>query len=151
MNTKWEQTKEILGAALELSPGERLDFVRKACGPDEELRKEIESLLSNYNAADSLLENPPIPSVLSSPVGSMSGRLVGAYRILSETGQGGMAVVYLAERADQEYRKRVAIKMVKPGPNPEEIVRRFRNERQTLAALDHPHIVKLLDGGTTEE
>jgi serine/threonine protein kinase/tetratricopeptide (TPR) repeat protein len=150
MSRKWEQIKEILGAALERTPEERSDFVRQMCAADEDLRKEIESLLSNHDSADSLLENPPVASVLSAP-GWMSGRIVGAYRILRETGQGGMAVVYLAERADQEFRKQVAIKMVRPGPNSEEIVRRFRNERQTLAALDHPNIVKLLDGGTTEE
>ncbi|MGA9899909.1 MAG: protein kinase [Terriglobales bacterium] len=62
-----------------------------------------------------------------------------------------MAVVYLAERADDQYRKRVAIKMLKPGTEKDKILRRFRNERQTLAALDHPSIVRLLDGGSTEE
>ena len=62
-----------------------------------------------------------------------------------------MAVVYLAERADEQYRKRVAIKMLQPGTNKDEILRRFRNERQALAALDHPSIVRLLDGGSTEE
>ena len=62
-----------------------------------------------------------------------------------------MAVVYLGERDDDDFRKSVAIKMVMPGPNSEEIFRRFRNERQALAAIDHPNIVKLLDGGSAEE
>jgi serine/threonine protein kinase/tetratricopeptide (TPR) repeat protein len=151
MREKWDRVKEIVASALERSPDERPDFLREACGEDAELRGEVESLLSNYDGADSLLEESPVASVFSSPAKVMIGRQIGSYRILGETGQGGMAVVYLAERADQEYRKRVAIKMVKPGANHEEIIRRFRNERQTLAALDHPHIVKLLDGGTTEE
>jgi serine/threonine protein kinase/TolB-like protein len=81
----------------------------------------------------------------------MAGKRIGAYRILREIGFGGMAVVYLAERADDQYRKRVAIKMLQPGTNKNEILRRFRNERQALAALDHPGIVKLFDGGTTDE
>src|SRR5947199_2533825 len=62
-----------------------------------------------------------------------------------------MAVVYAAVRADDEYRKRVAIKVVRPGLDSEDISRRFRNERQTLATLDHPNIVRLLDGGSTEQ
>ena len=81
----------------------------------------------------------------------MAGKRIGAYRILREIGRGGMAVVYLAERADEQFRKRVAIKMLQPGTNKDEILRRFRNERQALAALDHPSIVSLLDGGSTEE
>ncbi len=76
---------------------------------------------------------------------------MGAYRILREIGQGGMAVVYLGERDDQNYRKQVAIKMVKPGIDTEQVLQRFRNERQTLAALDHSNIVKLLDGGSSED
>jgi len=151
MPEKWQQVKEILASALERSPGERADFVRHACGEDSALRAEVESLLANHDAADDLLEDSLAANLFSFSVASMIGRQIGAYRILRESGQGGMAVVYLAERADQEFRKHVAIKMVKPGGNGEEIIRRFRNERQTLAALDHPHIVKLLDGGSTEE
>ena len=151
MAERWDQIKEILGSALERNPEDRLDFVRLACGEDEDLRQEIESLLSNSDGADGLLENSPAAQMFSFPADAMVGRQVGAYRILSETGQGGMAVVYRAERADQEYRREVAIKMVRPGANLQEIIRRFRSERQTLAALDHPYIVKLLDGGTTEE
>ncbi len=151
MHENWKQVKEILGFALERNPEERLDFVRQACGEDERLREEVESLLSHHNGADSLLENPPAVPLYSFPAATIAGTRIGAYRVLSETGQGGMAVVYLAERADDEYQRRVAIKIVKPGANREEIIRRFRNERQTLAALDHPHIVKLLDGGTTEQ
>jgi len=81
----------------------------------------------------------------------MIGRRLGAYEILKLIGSGGMAAVYLAIRADDQYRKRVAIKLIHPGLEKEAVCRRFRNERQTLAALDHANIVKLLDGGTTEE
>jgi len=62
-----------------------------------------------------------------------------------------MAAVYLAERADGEFRQQVAIKLIRPGLDSDEVLRRFRNERQTLAGLDHPNIVKLLDGGSTPE
>jgi eukaryotic-like serine/threonine-protein kinase len=78
-------------------------------------------------------------------------RRIGPYRILRELGQGGMGVVYLAARADEEFRKRVALKVIRSGGASEEVVRHFKRERQILAGLDHPNIAKLLDGGTTDD
>ncbi|HEV2195634.1 MAG TPA: serine/threonine-protein kinase [Candidatus Acidoferrum sp.] len=142
---------DIFNSALEREPSERGEFVREACGQDEKLRAEVESLLGRYDSA--FLEKAAGSEFVRDPISSetMIGRQLGAYRIVQEIGHGGMAVVFLAERADQEYRKRVAIKMVKLGVDSKETLSRFRNERQTLAALDHPNIVKLLDGGSTEE
>ena len=151
MHRTWDQVKEILALALEQSPEERTGFVRQACGEDSAVRAEVESLLSYHGRADTLLEDSPAANVLSFPAEVMVGKRIGAYRIVREIGQGGMAVVYLGERDDQNYRKRVAIKMVKPGIGTEQVLRRFLNERQTLAALDHSNIVKLLDGGSTED
>ncbi|HEY0078086.1 MAG TPA: protein kinase, partial [Pyrinomonadaceae bacterium] len=82
---------------------------------------------------------------------SMTGRRIGAYQIVREVGRGGMGAVYLAERADSEFRRNVAIKLIKRGMDTDFIIRRFRNERQILAALEHPNIACLLDGGTTED
>ena len=151
MSEKWDQVKEILALALEREPGERGSFIRKACGEDKELRAEVESLAAHYNGADSLLENSPAADLLTIQPDRIIGKRLGAYRVVRAIGHGGMAVVYLGERDDDNFRKSVAIKMVMPGPNSEEIFRRFRNERQALAAIDHPNIVKLLDGGSTEE
>jgi serine/threonine protein kinase len=81
----------------------------------------------------------------------MAGARIGAYKIVREIGRGGMGAVYLAVRADSEYQKRVAIKLVKRGMDTDFILRRFRNERQILASLDHPNIARLLDGGTTAD
>ncbi len=81
----------------------------------------------------------------------MIGRRLGAYRIEREIGRGGMGAVYEAVRVDKEFNKRVAIKLVKRGMDTDFILRRFRKERQILAALDHPHIARLLDGGTTDD
>ena len=78
-------------------------------------------------------------------------RRIGPYRILRELGQGGMGVVYLAARADEQFRKRVALKVIRSGAASEEVVRHFKRERQILAGLDHPNIAKLLDGGTTDD
>jgi serine/threonine protein kinase/tetratricopeptide (TPR) repeat protein len=85
------------------------------------------------------------------PEDAFTGKLIGAYRIVREIGRGGMGAVYLAERADEEFRQRVALKVIKRGMDWDEIVRRFRRERQVLAALNHPNIARLLDGGTTDE
>src|SRR5271170_2775845 len=149
MPEKWEQVKELFTLALERKPEERSRFLREACAGDDSLRTEIESLLSSFDGASTFLEDCPAADLLSAQSRAMTGKRIGAYRILREIGQGGMAVVYLAERDDQNFRKQVAIKMVRPGIDTEQVLDRFRNERQTLAALDHPNIVKLLDGGST--
>lgn len=151
MPEKWDRVKELFALALERDPEERSDFLRQACGADDSLRAEIESLLSSFDDAPTFLEDCPAADLLSAQSSAIAGRRIGAYRIIRECGHGGMGIVYLAERADDQYRKRVAIKMLMPGINKDEVLRRFRNERQALAALDHPSIVRLLDGGSTEE
>jgi serine/threonine protein kinase/tetratricopeptide (TPR) repeat protein len=87
----------------------------------------------------------------SPPEGSEAGRTLGSYRVIRAVGHGGMGAVYLAVRDDDEFKKRVAIKLLRPGMATDDLVRRFRNERQILASIDHPNIARLLDGGTTEE
>ena len=151
MPEKWDQVKELFTLAVERGPEERSDFLRQACAGNESLRSEIESLLSSFDGAATFLEDCPAADLLSAQSRAIAGKRIGAYRILREIGHGGMAVVYLGERDDQNYRKQVAIKMVKPGIDTEPILQRFRNERQTLAALDHSNIVKLLDGGSSED
>jgi eukaryotic-like serine/threonine-protein kinase len=150
MSERWQLIDELFSAALERRPSERRDFLLEACAGDGSLLTEIESLLSSYDGAGVFLEDGPVVDLMDQSR-VMAGRRIGAYRIVRECGHGGMAVVYVAERADDEYRKRVAIKMVRPGIDRDEILRRFRNERQALAALDHPNIVRLLDGGSTGE
>jgi len=81
----------------------------------------------------------------------MEGRRIGPYQLLHSLGKGGMGSVYAASRADQEYKKIVAIKLVTSGLDSAEMLRRFRNERQVLAGLDHPCIARLLDGGSTDD
>src|SRR2546427_1661146 len=143
---RWEKIKDLFGSTVELDPSQRSAFLRDACGSDEALRAEVESLLASYQRTEALDEHQP-----PQPYGEkLVGQRLGAYQVLHQMGQGGMAAVYAAVRADDEYRKRVAIKVVLPYLASEDMVRRFRNERQTLATLDHPNIVRLLDGGTTD-
>ena len=140
---KWQRAKERFGAALAREPAERGAFWAIACGGDEALRQEIDSLLAAHEQSGT--------TTSSIAKDSLSGRHIGPYQLMHRIGQGGMAMVYLATRADDQYRKCVAIKLILPGLHTADVLRRFRNERQTLAALDHPNIVKLLDGGETED
>jgi serine/threonine protein kinase len=146
----WNLAKRIFAEALEQTPENRSEYVSRACGADSDLYREVISLLESHGSADSFFEQPLAATVapLSDP---MIGRRVGAYKILRQIGIGGMGTVYLAERADDQFRKLVALKAVRPELFNEHALRRFQNERQTLAVLDHPNIIKLLDGGTTEE
>jgi eukaryotic-like serine/threonine-protein kinase len=156
---RWLQVEEIFQAALDLKPAEREQYVIRACATDLALRREVETLLSQHESAGDLLEEPlygdtgmqALEALATEDVDPMIGRRLGAYRIEREIGRGGMGAVYEAIRVDQEFNKRVAIKLVKRGMDTDFILRRFRKERQILAALDHPHIALLLDGGTTDD
>src|SRR5215510_12477909 len=159
---RWLQVEEIFQTALDLKPGERQHYLANACADDTALRHEVESLLSQHESAGDLLEEPisaetglhaleSLAKAAHEEVDPMIGRRLGAYQIQREIGRGGMGAVYEAIRVDQEFHKRVAIKLVKRGMDTDFILRRFRKERQILAALDHPHIAGLLDGGTTED
>src|SRR5438552_4968339 len=148
---QWEHIKELFASALEREPAQRSAFLKEACGDDKALREELESLVAAHQQAGSTVSGAdllPAADQAGSPLeDSFSGRRIGHYQFLRRIGQGGMAAVYLAVRADDHYKKRVPIKLIPAGLDSEELLRRFRNERQTLAALDHPNIVKLLDGG----
>jgi serine/threonine protein kinase/TolB-like protein len=144
-SARWQKIKDLFGEALGLEGAERKAFLDSVCEGDSSLRWEVDSLLA---ASEPATESDG-PGIAGED--RVIGRRLGAYEILKLIGSGGMAAVYLAVRADDQYRKRVAVKLIHPGLEKESVCRRFRNERQTLAALDHPNIVKLLDGGTTEE
>jgi feruloyl esterase len=166
----WNRVKELFEAVLEIEPCQRSGFLAKHV-QDSETRDQVEALLRNYQPTGTFLDNPVLDRLLlahdreesrgssSAPTTShnaeqeelMSGRRLGAYRIVKRIGRGGMASVFLATRADDEYHKEVAIKIVPPELDNRELLGRLRNERQALAELDHPNIVKLLDGGSTPE
>ncbi|MGH9802530.1 MAG: protein kinase domain-containing protein [Blastocatellia bacterium] len=151
--TTQQQIKEIFEAALDCSPNEREQLLAELCANDAVVRTEVESLLSAHAESDGFLAGSPLGNLLFDRISAidLAGRRIGVYELQSEIGQGGMATVYLAERMDGEFRQQVALKIVWPGANAEEITRRFKQERQILASLDHHNIARLLDGGTTEE
>jgi eukaryotic-like serine/threonine-protein kinase len=154
-NERWARVKELFEAAVDLAPNERATLLNNKCDGDDSLRREVESLLDSDAQTGGFIEQPvlemPRDLFPEAPEESLVGRQFGAYQIVREIGRGGLGAVYLAARADDEYRKEVAIKLVRRGLDTEDILRRFRNERQILAQLDHPNIARLIDGGTTDD
>ncbi len=157
---RWKQIETIFNEALELVDAERSDFIKERVGDNAELKIEVERLLSQFEEASSFIEQPlydrATSGVLSALLDEMGedpiiGTALGSYVIDREIGRGGMGAVYEGHRADGEFRLRVAIKVVKRGVDTDFVIRRFRNERQILAALDHPLITRLIDGGTTDD
>ena len=143
---KWEQMKELFASALDLEPEARREFLRNACGSDDSLLADVEALIAAHESEQSTSTGPR-----RTPITRRDGQRIGPYRILHRIGSGGMGDVYLAVRADDTFNKRVAIKLVQSGIDTQELLNRFRHERRILAALEHPNIARLLDGGTTDE
>ena len=146
---RWESVSEILERAISLGEAERDHYLDSACGGDHELRDEVLSLLLSHQQAGSQFLNSPIAA--AGPEPSRVGRRIGPYLVQDLIAHGGMGEVFAAVRADGQYEKRVAIKLVRSGFDSALIVERFRTERQILASLVHPNIAQLLDGGTTDD
>ncbi|HKD10706.1 MAG TPA: serine/threonine-protein kinase [Thermoanaerobaculia bacterium] len=146
-----ERAGELLVEALQRPPEERGSFLEMACGQDLAMRREVETLLRSHEEAGNFLEVPVLQAARWDTDAAWQGRRVGPYRLVREIGRGGMGVVYVAERADRAFEKKVAVKLIKQGMDTEQVIHRFEKERRILAALDHPHIARILDGGTTED
>lgn len=143
---RWQQIKRVFAATLEHPAEERIGYLRLACGADDELLAEVCSLLE----AEARTSGFTQPSDQEPSSVEWKGRRLGSYRIVSEIGRGGMSHVYKAVRDDDQYHKRVAIKLLRPGLHTQSLLQRFRAERQMLAELSHPNIAQLLDGGVTD-
>ena len=139
---------------MDLETDRQRQFLDSACANDAELRAEIDVLLAHGvdREGDALEECAADAARFRLAQGTAHiGTRIGAYRILREIGHGGMGTVYLAERDDEHYRQQVAIKLINPGLHSETIRRRFRNEMQILADLNHPNIARLFDAGETSD
>src|SRR5258705_4442472 len=156
----WQQLKRLFHTALELGPAERTAFLIEACAGDEQLHQAVEKLLASHDNAGSFLASPAVmdegvitalDDVEISGSNDRLGQRIGPYEIIRELGHGGMGTVFLAVRADDQYRKQVAIKLVNRGMDTDIILRRFVMERQILANLEHPNIARLLEGGSTPD
>jgi serine/threonine protein kinase len=145
---RYRQIRNLFEAIVERPLDTRGTFLAEACDGDADLKAEVERLLAAHRHDTNVLAEPAIPPE-NSP--RLEGRRVGPYEILREIGQGGMGTVYLAVRADHAFRKQVALKIVRPEAGSQEVLRRFQQEREILATLDHPYIARLLDGGSTDQ
>ncbi|MBI4904566.1 MAG: protein kinase [Acidobacteria bacterium] len=150
---RWKQIRHVFEEALDRPAGQRQSFLTRVCKDDEELLREVTSLFAQHEKESDFLESPAVPPAAfhSKPIDQMEGLKIGPYKLLRNIGKGGMGTVYAASRDDLQYQKLVAIKFVRPGMDTAEILRRFRNERQVLAGLDHPNIARFLDGGATPD
>ena len=164
---RWRQIEDLFHEASELDEGRRAEFLSQACRDDEELQREVESLLAHEKRAARFIETP-VAGIAARLIGSESlqnatsaetlsggespaaGSVIGPYHLLQLVGEGGMGQVWLAEQKEP-VRRRVALKLIKVGMDTREVVARFQAERQALALMDHPAIAKVFDAGSTPE
>jgi serine/threonine protein kinase/Flp pilus assembly protein TadD len=159
MPVELQRVKQVFLAAVEKSDrGARETFLQEACSGDDGLRRQVEALLAQHERAGGFLDSPPagVPemngpyAVTASEVAPQEavGSRIGPYKLLQQLGEGGMGTVYLAEQ-EEPVKRRVALKIIKAGMDSARVVARFEAERQALAMMDHPHIARVLDGGST--
>jgi serine/threonine protein kinase len=134
------------------STRERAAYLDEACATSPDLRRRVERMLAAQAQAGSFLEQPANSPVMTveQPVPEGPGTVIGAYKLMEQIGEGGMGLVYVAEQ-QEPIRRKVALKIIKPGMDTRQVIARFEAERQALALMDHPNIAKVLDGGTTDE
>jgi Tol biopolymer transport system component/tRNA A-37 threonylcarbamoyl transferase component Bud32 len=152
-SNQWQKVKEIFDSALKQAPDKRVQFLAQACNGDDELRLEVESLLSSFNNAESFLDKPAVgeiaETILAQNVKLAVGQHLNHYEIISQIGAGGMGEVYLAQ--DTQLRRKVALKLLPHAfTNDKTRARRFKQEARAASALNHPHIIVIHEVGETE-
>ena len=152
MEAKLQSVETVFGEAMAIGPpAERAAYLDQACGGDDALRRQVESLLDAHSRAGSFLDGHGVsPTLALAPASPPEGpgAIIGPYKLLEEIGEGGMGTVYMAEQS-QPIRRRVALKVIKPGMDSRQVLARFEAERQALALMDHPNIARVLDAGAT--
>ena len=153
MSDRNTNEEAIFKAAAKLSaPAEQKAYVEDACGNDSELLARVTSLLEVSGSRNSILDvliAEPEVTPDDQPIAEGPGMVIGRYKLLERIGEGGMAVVYMAEQ-EKPIRRKVALKIIKLGMDTKSVITRFEAERQALAMMDHPNIAKVLDAGATE-
>jgi eukaryotic-like serine/threonine-protein kinase len=155
--------RDIFLSALDVPSADRSAFLARACGPDDDLRHRVRALLTAHDRAGAFLEDrrpaadatgtlPPaeFPPAAHPPGADRAGSVVaGRYKLLERIGEGGMGAVWMADQT-HPVKRRVAVKLIKEGMDTARVLARFDAERQALALMNHPHIAKVLDAGTTD-
>jgi tetratricopeptide (TPR) repeat protein len=146
-----QRLRAVFEDALLQEPSARGGFVEAACSDAPGLRQEVLRLLAAHDAASTFLEQPAGLPLSPPEEPSFEGHRLGPYELVREIGRGGMGTVYLARRVDGQFDKQVAVKLVPASARGADAARRFRQEQQILASLEHSHIARLLDAGATDE
>ena len=145
--------EESIFAEAVAKPGaERSAYLDRVCGDDAQLRSRVDALLAAHDHPDDFLEDPVAEvdaTVERTPLAECPDTTIGPYKLREQVGEGGMGVVFVAEQ-ERPVRRKVALKIIKPGMDSKEVVARFEAERQALALMDHPNIAKVYDAGSTE-
>lgn len=150
---RWKRVTSLFASVLAQSAEHRAVFLAEKCGSDHDLRSEVEALLAAHDEAEALqrFEEPVVTHLKAESIldARVEGVRIGAYRVARELGRGGMGVVYLAERVDEQFQQQVAIKIIHREVGGGDLQHRFHRERQILAQLNHPNIARLMDGGVS--
>src|SRR5262245_38510783 len=140
---------EIFNGARQIAtPEKRLAYLEETCGQDPAAMHRILELLRFFDEEKSFLEVSPVARSATQSWGEGPGSVIGPYKLLEQIGEGGFGVVFMAEQ-QQPVRRKVALKVIKPGMDSRQVVARFEAERQALALMDHPNIAHVFDGGET--
>ncbi|MEO7660239.1 MAG: serine/threonine-protein kinase, partial [Pyrinomonadaceae bacterium] len=152
---RWKTVKNILEQAMEVAPADRSSVLDETCGGNVALRHEVESLLDMDDRAADPLEKSPVSTIIQNETAGRTkafiGKQIGRYTIVGKLGEGGLGIVFLAERSDGTFDQKVALKLIKHSIGSDSAHRRFVNERRILASLQHPNIAYLIDGGKTDD
>jgi len=152
MNDFPNRDVEVFTAAIQLPADQRAAYLEHACAGDARLRQRVEKLLQTHDQVGDFLEQPPLNSALETrpamSAGEKAGDRIGRYKLLQQIGEGGCGVVYMAEQ-EEPVRRRVALKIIKPGMDTKNVIARFEAEQQALALMDHPNIARVFDAGAT--
>jgi WD40 repeat protein/serine/threonine protein kinase len=145
--------RDIFLAALDINcPTDRAAYLTQACADNPALRERLDAMLAFHNREDSFLRESCVttcPQPYNGTIAEDEGTLIGRYKLLEKIGEGGFAIVFMAEQTEP-VRRRVALKVIKPGMDSKQVIGRFEAERQALALMDHPNIAKVFDGGVTD-
>jgi hypothetical protein len=152
MSTPQDRAARLFDVVVELdSAAERAAYLDEACGQVSQLRAEVEELLAHDRAAGSFLNvsgQPAPQNTVDDPIRERPGTVIGSNKLLEQIGEGGFGIVFMAEQ-QQPLRRKVALKIPKPGMDTRKVVARFEAERQALALMEHPNIARVHDGGET--
>jgi tetratricopeptide (TPR) repeat protein len=150
MSANPERIQAVFLAAVDQPPCERATLLNRECGNDTEMRRRVEALIRAHDNVDSFLDEPAVPPLASMDelITEHPGTVIGPYKLLEQIGEGGFGVVFMAEQ-QEPIRRKVVLKVLKPGMDTRQVIARFEAERQALAIMDHPNIAKVLDAGQT--